>query len=209
MLKHYNIAAAMNDSPPQDKLQFLSNVTVTANHAFIRWHGRNSRHRYNYLYSKEELMPWVPKVKRIRAETQVVRGYLNFAFVSTLMKDDSPLITPTWVDIEKNADHNIIINSAEGRVKHKNVSRDPRLAISVVNGSNPYEMVTIRRKVIEQIAQDTADKHIDKLAKKYLGVDKYPGRSPGEKRVILKVKPEKIFYQPPIRQSYFYFLVAG
>jgi uncharacterized protein YecE (DUF72 family) len=51
MLKHYNIAAVMTDSPPQDKLRFLSNVTIMANHAFIRWHGRNSRHRYNYLYS--------------------------------------------------------------------------------------------------------------------------------------------------------------
>ena len=77
MLKHYNIAAVMTDSPPQDKLEFLSNVTVTANHAFIRWHGRNARHRYNYLYSKEELKPWVPKVKQIQAETQVVRGYFN------------------------------------------------------------------------------------------------------------------------------------
>ena len=67
----------MTDSPPQDKLEFLSNVTVTANHAFIRWHGRNARHRYNYLYSKEELKPWVPKVKQIQAETQVVRGYFN------------------------------------------------------------------------------------------------------------------------------------
>jgi uncharacterized protein YecE (DUF72 family) len=77
MLKHYNIAAVMTDSPPQDKLQFLSHVTVTANHAFIRWHGRNARHRYNYLYSKEELRPWIQKVKQIQAETQVVRGYFN------------------------------------------------------------------------------------------------------------------------------------
>ena len=58
-------------------MQFLSKVTVTANHAFIRWHGRNARHRYNYLYSKEELKPWVPKVKKIQLETQVVRSYFN------------------------------------------------------------------------------------------------------------------------------------
>lgn len=77
MLKHYNIAAVMTDSPPQDKLGFLSNVTVTASHAFIRWHGRNARHRYNYLYSKEELISWVPKVRQVQAETQVVRGYFN------------------------------------------------------------------------------------------------------------------------------------
>jgi len=123
----------------------------------------------------------------------------NFAFVSTLMRDGSPQITPTWIDIEKDTDNNILINTAEGRIKHKNVSRDPRIAISVINQSNPYEMVTIRGRVTEQITQDTAEEHIDKLAKKYLGADKYPGRSLGEKRVILKVKPEKIFYQPPIR----------
>jgi PPOX class probable F420-dependent enzyme len=123
----------------------------------------------------------------------------NFSFVSTLMKDGSPQITPTWVDIEENGEHNILINTAEGRIKHKNLSRDPRLAISVMNRNNPYEMVTIRGKVIEQIRLNAAEEHINKLAKKYLDVDKYPGRSPGEKRVILKVKPEKIFYQPPIR----------
>jgi PPOX class probable F420-dependent enzyme len=73
----------------------------------------------------------------------------NFSFVSTLMKDGSPQITPTWVDIEENGEHNILINTAEGRIKHKNLSRDPRLAISVMNRNNPYEMVTIRGKVIE------------------------------------------------------------
>lgn len=77
MLKHYNIAAVMTDSPPQDKLQFLSEVTVTASHSFIRWHGRNDKHRYNYLYSEAELKPWVEKVKQISIESPVVRGYFN------------------------------------------------------------------------------------------------------------------------------------
>ena len=77
LLKHYNIAAVMTDSPPKDNLQFLSKITVTANHAFIRWHGRNAKHRYNYLYSKEELKAWVPKMKKIQLETQVVRSYFN------------------------------------------------------------------------------------------------------------------------------------
>ncbi len=123
----------------------------------------------------------------------------NFAFVSTLMKDGSPQITPTWIDIEENAEHSILINTAEGRVKHKNLSRDPRLAISIVNRNNPYEMVTIRGRAIEQVRLNAAEEHIDKLAKKYLDVGKYLYRSPEEKRVILRVKPEKIFYQPPIR----------
>jgi PPOX class probable F420-dependent enzyme len=112
----------------------------------------------------------------------------NFAFVSTLMKDGSPQVTPTWVDME---DDNIIINTAEGRLKHKNISRDPRIAIGVVDQNNPYHMVTVRGRVVQQ-TNEGADEHIDKLAKKYLGVDKYPGQKdyPGQKRVIVKIKPE-------------------
>ena len=115
----------------------------------------------------------------------------NFAFVSTVMKDGYPQITPTWIDIE---DGNIIVNTAIGRIKQKNVSRDPRLSIALIDQNNSYDMVTVRGKVIEQITGEPAEKHIDKLAKKYLGKDKYPGRSPGEKRVILKVKPERVVH---------------
>ncbi len=117
----------------------------------------------------------------------------NFAFVATLMNDGSPQITPTWVDLEQNT---ILVNTAEGRVKQKNVSRDPRIAISVFDHNNPYNMVSIRGRVVEQ-SRKGADEHIDRLAKKYFGVDKYPFRSPSETRVILKIKPEKIFHQQP------------
>src|SRR5438093_377653 len=77
MLKHYNIAAVMSDSPEQDNLQFLSQAIVTANHCFIRWHGRQVKPRYNYLYSREELKLWVDKVRQLSNETAVVRGYFN------------------------------------------------------------------------------------------------------------------------------------
>jgi PPOX class probable F420-dependent enzyme len=117
----------------------------------------------------------------------------NLAFVATLMKDGWPQITPTWVDIE---DGNILVNTAEGRLKQKNVSRDHRIAISVADQNNPYHMVTVRGRVVEQ-TNDGADEHVDKLAKKYLGVEKYPLRSPNEKRIIIKIKPERIHYQPP------------
>jgi PPOX class probable F420-dependent enzyme len=115
----------------------------------------------------------------------------NFAFLGTIMKDGSPQVTPTWADIENG---NILINTAIGRIKQKNISRDPRVSLAIADQSNPYDMVTIRGKVIEQISGDTAEKHIDKLAKKYIGKDKYPGRSPGEKRILLKIKPERIFH---------------
>ncbi|HKO41004.1 MAG TPA: DUF72 domain-containing protein [Nitrososphaeraceae archaeon] len=78
MLKHYNISAVMTDSPLLDNLQFLSEITITSkNHSFIRFHGRNTKHRYNYLYSKEELIPWVDKVKEINAKTNTLRIYFN------------------------------------------------------------------------------------------------------------------------------------
>lgn len=115
----------------------------------------------------------------------------NFVFLSSLMKDGSPHVTPTWVDIENG---NILINTAIGRIKQKNISRDPRVALAIADQNNPYDMVTIRGKVIEQISGDSAEEHIDKLAKKYIGKDKYPGRSPGEKRILLKIKPERIFH---------------
>lgn len=115
----------------------------------------------------------------------------NFAFLSSLMKDGSPHVTPTWVDVE---DDNILINTALGRIKQTNISRDPRIALSIIYQDNQYEMVTVRGKVTEQITGDVAEKHIDKLARKYLNLDKYPRRSKNEQRVILKIKPEKIFH---------------
>ena len=117
----------------------------------------------------------------------------NFAFVATLMKDGWPQITPTWVDLE---DGKILVNTAEGRLKQKNISRDGRVAISVIDQNNPYHMVTVRGRVVEQ-RKEGADEHIDKLAKKYLSLDKYPLRSPNEKRIIIKIKPERVHYQPP------------
>lgn len=115
----------------------------------------------------------------------------NFAFVATSMKDGSPHVTPTWVDIK---DSYILINTAMGRVKQKNVARDPRVSLSVMDNNNPYHMVTVTGEIVEQITGEEAENHIDKLAKKYLNKDKYPGRAPGEKRILLKIKPKKVVH---------------
>ena len=122
----------------------------------------------------------------------------NFAFLATIRKDGSPQVTPTWVDRDNDI---ILINTAEGRIKHKNIARDPRVSISLVDEQNPYSMVTISGRVIEQTTRG-AEEHIDKLAKRYLNTDKYPNHSPDVKRVILKIKPEKIFFIPPRYQEY-------
>ena len=123
----------------------------------------------------------------------------NFAFLGTLMKDGSPQVSPVWIDITDN--NTILINTAKGRIKHKNVSRDPRVSISLIDDENPYSMVSIRGQVVEQTS-DGADEHIDKLAKKYLNADRYPGHSPNIKRIILKIRPEKVFYLPPRYEQY-------
>jgi PPOX class probable F420-dependent enzyme len=140
-------------------------------------------------------------VKNIEEISEPVANIIkqrNFAFLATLSKDGSPQVTPTWIDID---DTTILVNTAEGRIKQKNVSRDPRVSISLVNEENPYSMVTIKGRVIEQ-TKNGADQHIDKLAKKYLNIDKYPGHSSSIKRIILKIKPEKVFYLPPRYEQY-------
>ena len=119
----------------------------------------------------------------------------NLVFLATVMKDGSPQLSPVWVDYD---DGYILVNTAEGRVKHKNVLRDPRVAISVVSNNNPLDMTTIRGKVIK-IIPDYNYEHADKLTKKYMGKKKYPFRSEGKKRIVFKIKPEKIFVLPELK----------
>ena len=117
----------------------------------------------------------------------------NFASFATLMKDDSPHVAPTWVDYDGDM---ILINTAAGRIKEKNVNSDNRVALSIYDSSNPYNMVTIRG-IVKEITEHNADSHIDKLAKKYLGLESYPFRNPEEKRIIMKIIPERVFHQKP------------
>lgn len=111
-----------------------------------------------------------------------------FVHLTTLMPDGSPQVSPVWVDVDGDT---IVINSAEGRVKDKNIRRDPRIALSVTDPDNPYNALMLRGKV-KEITNDGADEHIDSLAKKYLGKDKYPFRKPGEKRVIYRIQADSI-----------------
>ena len=116
----------------------------------------------------------------------------NLVFLATSMADGSPQVTPVWGDFEGSY---IRINTAEGRLKHKNILRDPRVAISVVDSKNPLDMTSIRGKVVE-ITPDYEYKHADFLTKQYIGKENYPFKRPGEKRIILKIEPEKIFVLP-------------
>jgi PPOX class probable F420-dependent enzyme len=110
-----------------------------------------------------------------------------FASLGTLMSDGSPQITLVWVDLE---DDLVVVNTAKGRQKDKNMRRDPRVAMAIVDPENPYRYLEIRGRVAE-ITEEGADAHIDKMAKKYLGADKYPYRQPGEQRVMFKIRAER------------------
>jgi PPOX class probable F420-dependent enzyme len=113
----------------------------------------------------------------------------SFAHLTTMMSDGSPHASPVWVDFDG---RHVIINSAKGRVKDKNMRRDPRVAISIQDPDNPGRFIGIRGQVVD-ITENGADTHIDAMAKKYLDVDKYPYKQPGEIRVLYKIRPDHCF----------------
>jgi len=111
-----------------------------------------------------------------------------FAHLGTLMADGRPQVTPVWCDYDGT---HIRINSAKGRVKDKNMRRNKMVALSIMDPDNPYRYLAVQGVIVE-ITEQGADGHIDSLAKKYLGKDKYPNRRPGEVRVMYTIRPEKI-----------------
>lgn len=112
----------------------------------------------------------------------------TFAHLATLMPSGQPQVTPVWVDYDG---RHIVINTAVGRQKDKNLQRDGRVALSLTDPENPYRYLEVRGRVAVRTTEG-ADQHIDRMAKKYLGQDKYPYRQPGEVRVIYKVSPEHV-----------------
>lgn len=119
----------------------------------------------------------------------------NLASFVTLMPDGSPHVTPVWVDTD--GEH-VIINTAEGRQKPRNLRRDPRVAVCVINRENGYNYVQIRGRVVE-MTHEGAWEHINALARKYMGPDaSYPRAD--ETRVIIKVLPEHVQVWPRRRE---------
>jgi PPOX class probable F420-dependent enzyme len=111
-----------------------------------------------------------------------------FANLATLNPDGSPQVTPVWVDFDGS---HVIVNTARGRVKAKNLAREPRVALSIADPENPYRYLGLQGRVVE-MTEKGGDAHIDKMAKKYLGKDTYPFRRPGEVRIIVKIAPDKV-----------------
>jgi PPOX class probable F420-dependent enzyme len=111
-----------------------------------------------------------------------------FLYLATLMKDGSPQVTPVWFNTD--GDH-ILINSAQGRLKDKNMRARPSVAVVIADPADPYRYLQIRGRVVEIILAG-ADEHIDSLAFKYMGAPTYPYRREGEQRVIYKILPERV-----------------
>ncbi|MCS4538805.1 MAG: PPOX class F420-dependent oxidoreductase [Thaumarchaeota archaeon] len=113
----------------------------------------------------------------------------NFTHLATLMPDGSPQVTPVWVDYDNGF---ILVNTTKERIKYRNVKRDPRIALSIIDSDDPYTMLAIRGKVVKIITKGT-DEHIEKLSMKYMG-KKFPWKRPRQKRVVLKIKPEHVMF---------------
>lgn len=117
----------------------------------------------------------------------------DLAHVATINPDGSPQVSAVWIGLDGDL---ITFNTAEGRVKPKNLRKNPHIALSIAGHENPYENLLVQGKVVE-ITNDGADDDIDALAKRYLDADSYPFRQPGEERVIVKIEPEKVHHMNP------------
>jgi PPOX class probable F420-dependent enzyme len=113
----------------------------------------------------------------------------NYLFVGTINSDGSPQVTPVWTDEKEGK---IRFNTAIGRVKERNLRRDPRVGLSITARDNPWEKADVRGRVVDFVEGQEADDHIDDLAEKYIGQRPYPWRNPEEKRVIVVVEPERV-----------------
>ena len=137
------------------------------------------------------------KWSKLDQKAQKLFEQKNIVFIATVMKDGSPQLSPVWANYDSGY---ILVNTAEGRIKHKNVLRDPRVAVSVISHDNPLDMTTIRGRV-EEIISDYDYLHADKLTKQYIGKEHYPFKRENENRIILKIKPEHVFVLPELKMN--------
>jgi PPOX class probable F420-dependent enzyme len=113
----------------------------------------------------------------------------NYLYVGTADSDGWPQVTPVWTALR---DGQITFNTAKGRVKERNLRRDPRVALSIAARDNPWDKVDIRGRVVGWIDGEEADAQIDDLSEKYVGQRPYPWRNPDEQRVIVVIEPERV-----------------
>ncbi|MGH9088971.1 MAG: PPOX class F420-dependent oxidoreductase [Acidimicrobiales bacterium] len=132
----------------------------------------------------------MPDTLTAKARALIDRPVL--ASLGTVAGDGSPQVTPLWIEVDGD---DLLVNTARGRVKARNIERDHRVALSVLDPEDPYNVVVVRGTVSE-VTTDGADEHIDHLAKKYLGLDSYPMRREGEVRIKIRIRTDHIPMQP-------------
>ena len=135
--------------------------------------------------------------------TDAARALLErpvLATVATVAGDGSPQLTPVWVDLDGD---DVLFNTAEGRAKARNLARDRRVGVSVIDPEDPYNAVVVKGTATE-VTTEGADEHIDRLAKKYLGAESYPMRQPGEVRCIVRRVPPSPGIQAPLFPTFSY-----
>jgi PPOX class probable F420-dependent enzyme len=125
-----------------------------------------------------------------KARALIARPIL--ASLATLTKDGGPQVTPLWIEVDGD---DLLVNTARGRAKARNVERDPRVALTVVDPNDQYNVVAVQGTVID-MTPEGANAHIDRLAKKYLGVDVYPMHQPDEVRLTIRIRTDHIPIQP-------------
>ena len=130
-------------------------------------------------------MATIPEDYRDLLENPVVVG------LATIMPDGQPQVTPVWIDFDGT---HLRVNTAHGRQKTKDMLERPQVTVLAIDPQNPYRYMEVRGKVARH-TEEGADAHIDALAKKYMGVDQYPGHTPTETRVIFYIEPIKVIAQ--------------
>jgi PPOX class probable F420-dependent enzyme len=151
---------------------------LTGHFAFLQFGLQLRRHPAAELKMAESIETW----------RDLLESKKTFAHVATLMPDGTPQVTPVWIDYRNGK---VLVNSAKGRVKVRNLKPGSPVAISITDPDNPYRYVQIRGRV-SRVTEEGASAHIDKMAKKYLGKDKYPFAQPGEVRVLFEIEPTKV-----------------
>ena len=114
----------------------------------------------------------------------------NYLYVGTTNPDGSPQVTVVWTDLQ---DSRIRFNTAVGRVKERNLRRDPRIGMTITARDNPWDKVDVRGRVVDFVEGEEADEHIDDLSEKYTGQRPYPWRQPDERRVIVVIEPARVY----------------
>lgn len=128
----------------------------------------------------------------LNAAAKALLGAPVIAHLATVGADGTPHVTPVWVDVEGD---DVVVNTADGRAKTRHLRASPKVGVSATDPQDPYRVVSMQGTV-EEITTDDAEAHIDRLARKYLGVDTYPMRQPGEQRVKVRIRPTRVLMQP-------------